>query len=139
MTAAKVLDVIGRLPHCAGQAADAVSAHTQVRMEDAPKLLKILKSERPDMWRRLPRHTWPTSWSHIEDLWFLSKGICTVTHLLASCGKDNLKKFHWDQDGKHTELGMLLCASTARSCQSVYVDDRKMAGRNPHLNTMWKI
>ena len=45
MTAAKLMDVIARLPGSAGQAADAVSAYTQVRMEDAPKLLKIPKSE----------------------------------------------------------------------------------------------
>ena len=36
MTAAKVMDIISRLPGCAGQAADAVSAHSQVKMEDAP-------------------------------------------------------------------------------------------------------
>ena len=33
MTAAKVMDVIARLPDCDGQAADAVSAHTQVKLE----------------------------------------------------------------------------------------------------------
>ena len=36
-------------------------------MEDAPKLLKIPKSECPDIWIRLPRHKWPKSWSSIED------------------------------------------------------------------------
>ena len=37
MTAAKVMDIISRLPGCAGQAADdAVSAYTQVKMDDAP-------------------------------------------------------------------------------------------------------
>ena len=41
MTAARVMDVIARLLDCTGQAADAVSANTQVKMEDAPKLLKI--------------------------------------------------------------------------------------------------
>ena len=41
MTAAKVMDIISILPGCDGQAADAVSAYTQVKMEDAPKLLKI--------------------------------------------------------------------------------------------------
>ena len=46
MTAAKVMDIIARLP---GQAADAVSAYTQVKMEDASKLLKIPKSECPDI------------------------------------------------------------------------------------------
>ena len=40
MTAAKVMDIISRLPGCAGQAADAVSAYTHVKMEDAPSLFK---------------------------------------------------------------------------------------------------
>ena len=41
MTAVKTMDVISRLPGCDGQAADAVSAYTQVKMEDAHKLFKI--------------------------------------------------------------------------------------------------
>ena len=67
MTAAKVMDIISRLIGCDGQAADAVSAYTQVKMEDAHKLLKIPKSECPDIWIRLPRHKWPKSWSSMED------------------------------------------------------------------------
>ena len=67
MTAAKIMDIISRLPGCDGQAADAVSAYTQVKMEDAHKLLKIPKSECPDIWIRLPRHKWPKSWSGMED------------------------------------------------------------------------
>ena len=48
MTAAKVMDTItSRLPGCSGQAADAVSAFSQVKMEDAPTLLKVPKSECP--------------------------------------------------------------------------------------------
>ena len=58
MTPAKVMDILSRLPGRAGQAADAGSGETQVKMEDAPKLLKIPKSERPDIWIRLPRHKW---------------------------------------------------------------------------------
>ena len=38
MTAAKVMDIIPRPPGCAGQAVDAISAYTQVKMEDAPSL-----------------------------------------------------------------------------------------------------
>ena len=67
MTAAKVMDIISRLPRCAGQAADAISAYTQVKKEDAHKLLKIPKSKCPDIWVRLPRHKWPKSWSSMED------------------------------------------------------------------------
>ena len=67
MTAAKVMDVISRLPGCGGQAADAITAHTQVKMEDAPSLLKIPKSECADIWIRQPKHKRPKSWSSMED------------------------------------------------------------------------
>ena len=67
MTAAKVMDIMSRLSGCSGQAADAVSAYTQVKMEDAPQFLKIPKSECPDIWIRLPRLKWPKSWSSMED------------------------------------------------------------------------
>ena len=45
MTAANVLDVIARLPDCDGQAADATSAYTQVKLEDAPQLQKKFQSQ----------------------------------------------------------------------------------------------
>ena len=61
------MNVISRLPRCAGQAADAASAYTRVKTKDAPKLLKIPKSECPDIWIRLPKHKCPKSWSSMED------------------------------------------------------------------------
>ena len=61
------MDIISRLPGCDGQAADAFSAYTQVKMEDAPSLFKNPKSECPDIWIRLTRHKWPKSWSRFED------------------------------------------------------------------------
>ena len=60
MTAAKIMDIISRLADCDGQAADAVSSYSQVKMEDTHKLLKIPKSE-------CPRHKWPKSLSSMED------------------------------------------------------------------------
>ena len=56
VTATKVMDCIARLPGCGGQVAGAVSAYTQVKMEDARKRLKLPKSECPDIWIRPPRH-----------------------------------------------------------------------------------
>ena len=47
MTAAKVTDIVSRQLGCAGQAADAISACTQVKMEDAPTLLKKSKVRMP--------------------------------------------------------------------------------------------
>ena len=40
MTAAKVMDIISRLPGCAGQAADAVSAYTQVKNGRCSKIIE---------------------------------------------------------------------------------------------------
>ena len=89
MTAAKVMDVIARLPDCDGQAADAVSAYTQVKLEDAPRLLNIFKSESPDVWIRLPRHEWPKPWANIED-----HVVPRERNLLDCYGKDNSRKFY---------------------------------------------
>ena len=130
MTAAKVMDVISRLPGCAGQAADAVSDYTQVKMEGAPKLVKNPKSECPDIWIRLPRHEWPKSWSSMEDpvvplernlhghpwaglLWerYFEK-------ILLSHGWEKVS--NWECLFVHREKGLFL---------SVYVDDIKLAGK----------
>ena len=68
MIAAKIMENISRVPGCDGQTADTISGYTQVKMEYAPKLLKIPKSECPDTWIRLPRHKWQKLWSSIEEL-----------------------------------------------------------------------
>ena len=39
MTTAQVINIISRQPGCAGQAADAVSASSQVKMQDAPDVV----------------------------------------------------------------------------------------------------
>ena len=112
MTAAKVMDVIARLPDCDGQAADAVSAYTEVKMEEAHKLLKIPKSECPDIWIRLPRHKWPKSRSSMEDpVVPLERNL--YGHLLAGL------LWEWQFDkilfetwlGENSKLGMSLCSS----------------------------
>ena len=54
MTVAEVLDVIARLPGCAGQASDTVSS--DIKMKAATTLLKLAMSECPDVWIRLPRY-----------------------------------------------------------------------------------
>ena len=93
MSVAKVMDIISRLPGCAGQAADAVSAFTQVKMKDAPKLLKIPKSECPDMWIRLTRHEWPKSWSSMDSTQsFLLSEICMGHPLAGLLGERQFEK-----------------------------------------------
>ena len=93
MTAAKIMDVISRLPGCDGQAADAVSAYTQVKMEDAHKLLKIPKSECPDIWIRLPHDTnGPNHGPVWKTQSFLLNEICMVILWQDYYGKGNLRK-----------------------------------------------
>ena len=140
MTATKVMDIISRLPGCAGQVADAVSAYIQVKMEDAPKSLKIPKSECPDIWIRLPRHKWLKSWSSIEDpVVPLERNL--YGHSLAGLfwerqfGKILLKHGwekipNWECLFVHREKGLFL---------SVYVDDIKLAGKKQNLDPMWKL
>ena len=140
MTAAKIMDIIFRLPGCDGQAADAVSAYTQVKMEDAHKLLKIPKWECPDIWIRLPRHKWPESLSSMEDpVVPLERNLSG--HPLAGqfwemqfekiLLKHGWEKVHnWECLFVHRQKGLFL---------SVYVDDMKMAGKKQHLDPMWKL
>ena len=93
MTAAKIIDIISRLPGCTGQAADAVSACTRIKMEDAPKFLQIPKSECPDI---LDVHQSTNGRNH-GPVWktrlFLLNGTCTVILWQDYCGKGNLRKF----------------------------------------------
>ena len=105
------MDIISRLPGCDGQAADAVSAYTQVKMEEAAKLLKIPKWECPDIWIRLPRHKWPKSWSSIEDPVVVLSEICTVIFWQDYYGKGNLRKSFLVRLGENSKLGMSLCTS----------------------------
>ena len=139
MTAAKIMDIISRLPGNDGQAADALSAYIQEEMEDVHKLLKIPKSECPDIWIRLPRHKWPKSWSSMEDpLVPLERNL--YGHLLAGLlwerqfEKVQLKHGwekipNWEHLFEHHEKGVFLF---------VYVDDIKLAGKKQNLDPMWK-
>ena len=140
MTAAEVIDIISRLPGCAGQAADAVSAYTQVKMEDAPKLLKIPKSECPDIWIRLPRHKWPKSWSSVEDPFVpLERNLYGNPLAGLLCERQFEKillKYGWEKVSNweclfvHREKGLFL---------SVCVDDIKWTGKKQNINPMWKV
>ena len=90
MTAAKIMDIISRLPGCDGQAADAVSSFSLVKMEDAHKLLKN-RSVQPF---GFVYHD--TNGLNHGPVWttesFLLKGICTVILWQDYYAKGNLRK-----------------------------------------------
>ena len=140
MTAAKVVDIISRLPGCDGQAADAVSAYTQVKMEDAPKLLKIPKSECPDIWIRLPRHKWQKSWSSMED---------PVVLLERNLYGHPLAGLLWERQfgeillftvGRRFPIGNAYSYTVKKGLfLSVYVDDITLVGKKQTIVPMWKV
>ena len=106
MTAEKVMDIISRLPGCAGQAADAVSAKTQVKMEDAPKIIENSPNRNVQTFGFVyhdtngPNHgpVWKTQ------SFFLS-GICTVILWQDCYGKGNMRKSYWDTVGRRFPIG----------------------------------
>ena len=89
-------------------------------MEDAPKWLKIPKSECPEIWIRLPRDKWPKSLSSMEDPVSWAKSVWS------SLGRTV---------GKSSKLGMLIC----KRFLSVYVHDIKLAGKKQNLDPMWEV
>ena len=128
MTAVKVMDIISRLPGCSGQAANAASAYTQVKMEGASTLFTVTKSECPDIWMRLPKQKWPKSWVRYgrpsRSSWAKS--------VRSSLGRTTMGKAIWESY-IGTRMGKILnweCLFANREKEvflSLYVDDIKLA------------
>ena len=109
-------------------------------MEDAQKLLKIPKSECPDIWIRLPRHKWPETWSSVEDpVVPLERNLYghPLAGLLCERQFEKILLQHgWEKVSKwecllvQREKGLFL---------SVYVDDIKLAGKKQIIDPMWNV
>ena len=100
LTAALVMDVIARPPRSAGQAADAVSAYTQVQMEDAPKNCSEFPSLNVHIYKYIYVYGYvfhdtngPNLGQTLKIQWFLLNESYTDIHLLASCTTDSSRKF----------------------------------------------
>ena len=109
-------------------------------MEDVPTLLKIPKSECPDIWMRLPKHKWPESWSSMEDpvvpLERNLHGHPSAGLLWERQFEKVPLKYGWEKVPNcecffvYREKGLFL---------SVYVDDINLARKKRNINPMWKI
>ena len=109
-------------------------------MEDAHKLLKIPKSECPDIWIRLPRHKWPKSWSSMED---------PVVPLERNLYGHPLAGLLWERQFEKSPIETWMGENSKWECLfvhrekglflSVYVDDIKLAGKKHNIDPMWKV
>ena len=109
-------------------------------MEDAHELLKIPKSECPDILIRLPRHNGQNHGPVWKIQSFLLSEICTVILWQDYYVKGNLRKSYCSTVGRrfpnweclfvHHQKGLFL---------SVYVNDFKLAGKKQNIDPMWKV
>ena len=124
------LDVISRLPGCSGQASDAVSAHTQVKMKDAPKLFHLSEKDRPTIWIRTPKARRPQHCDSIDDpVVSLERNLCGDP--LAGLSWERIHEKVLIEEGWEKVLGWE-CPYLHRKLQlflSACVDDIKMAGK----------
>ena len=140
MTAAKIMDIKSRLPGCAGQAPDTVSACTRSKWKIHRRHQKIPKSECPDMWIRLPKHKWPESWSSMED---------PVVPLERNLYRHPLAGLLWERQFEKVllkdgweKVPIWECLFVNRGkglLLSVYVDDITLAGKKQNIDPTWKI
>ena len=141
MTAAKIMDIISRLPGCDGQAADAVSAYTQEKIEECSQ--NVWKSPNHNV-QTLGFVYHNTNGLNHGPVWkiqsFLLSGICTVILWKDYYGKRQFEKIllkhgwekipNWECLFVHREKGLFL---------SVCVDDIKLAGKKQNIDPMWKV
>ena len=133
------MDIISRLPGCAGQAADAVSAFFPMsKWKMLQHYRKFPNRNVQTFGIRLPRQKWPKSWSSMEDpVVPLERNL--YGHPLAGLLWERqfekiLLKYGWEKVSNcecffvHREKGLFL---------SVYVDDIQLAGNKQNINPMW--
>ena len=137
LTATKVLDVISRLPDCAGEARDAVSAYTQVRLEDASNLLRLLRSECPVLGYVYHVLFVQNLAMKYKTLWYHLKETLSGIHWQDYCGSENSRNSYSKKTGrKYLDGNAYLCTSKIGLFISEFVDPMKM-GRQEETPETW--
>ena len=105
MTAAEVMDVISRLPGCAGQVADAETAYTQVKHGRCTDVI-VKQSQNVQIFGYVYQNT---SGPNHGPVWkirsFLQSEIFTVIRWQDYYGKSNSRKFYFNTLGKKFQIG----------------------------------
>ena len=97
MAAAQFVDTTSKFLGMTGGASEAVSAHMQVKMIDAPRLLKLPENYYPDI--SMPSQRRPKAWDSIDD------------HSLAGLFRERKLRSSTVQNwmGESTNMGMCVC------------------------------
>ena len=116
MTAAKIMDIISRLPGCDGQAADAVSAKTQVRWK---MLTNCFKKSKIGVSRHLDSSTTTQMAKIMVQYWRPSRS-SRKGSVRSSSGRTIMGKAIWENPietwlGENSKLWMSLCTSWKRT------------------------
>ena len=134
------MDVNARLPGCAGQAADAVSAMPKSRWRVHQHCWRFPSQNVQIFGNVYNGMSGPNHGPTLKNRLFLLSESFMVTILLDYLGKDNLKKasfgLGWEQE---PNWECLFAHRPQRLFLSVYVDDIKSVGRMQNLSPMWKI
>ena len=140
MTAAMVMDIISRLPECAGQAADAGSALYPGQIGGCTQ---IIENSQIGVSRHLDSST-TTQMAKIMVQYGRPSCSSWKEFVRSSFGRTIVGKAIWENPietwlGENSKLGMCLCSSWKGLFLSVYVDDIKLAGKKHNIDPMWKV
>ena len=109
-------------------------------MEDDPKILKIQKSECPDIWIRLPRHKWPTSWSSMEDPVVPLERNLYGHPMAGKLWKRQFEKILLQHGFEMvSNWNCLFVRNVQKDYSSLCVDVIKLAGKKQSIVPMWKL
>ena len=137
----KAMDVISRLPRCAGQAADAISAYTQVKMEGAHDVTENSQSQNVQTFRDTSTTTQVAQIivQHGRPVVPLEWNL--YSHPLAGFLWERqfekvLLEHGWD---KVSKLGMLICEQRKRTILVCVRGRHKISWKKQNIEPMWKV
>ena len=132
-TTAKVMDIISRLPGCSGQAADAVSAFSHVKMEDAPSYVENSKIGMSRQFGFVYHDTYGQNHGPVSKIWSFLQSENLYGHPMAGllwerqCEKI-LLKYGWEK----YQIGNAYSLTDKRNysylCNWIHI---KLAGKKP--------
>ena len=137
MTAVKILHTISLLLGMVGKAHDARSAYTRVKMKNAPRLVKLPKTECPTIWVRFPGNRWLATWDKINDLVVLLESNMYSHPSGGLLWKRKLEELQLQDNWRTVQrCGCLYFHRKDKRFLSVFGDDIKMVGRRESLAPM---